>query len=50
MLIRFFKYLKNKFFFKKEVYDKKIKENSISTSYIDFDYNINYETSYLRLR
>ena len=47
MFIRFFKYLKYHFFFKKKVY---IKENSISTSYIDIDYNINYETSDIRVR
>jgi hypothetical protein len=43
MFIRFFKYLKYKFFFKKQIY-KKIKENSIS--YIDFE----YETSDIRVR
>lgn len=43
MFIRFFKYLKYKIFLKKKVY---IKENSISTSYI----NIIYETSYIRVR
>lgn len=43
MFIRFLKYFKYKFFFKKQIY-KKIKENSIS--YIDFE----YDTSYIRFR